>query len=98
MTVSNTRQATIPQLTRSSLHRCLRRHGISRLSEVEGGKPAKKKLKPYPIGLFHIDITEVQTAEGKLFLFVAIERTSKFASTQLVRRADRATASAFLSP
>ena len=29
-------QATIPQLTRSSLHRCLERHGISRLPEIEG--------------------------------------------------------------
>jgi len=28
-------QATIPQLTRSSLHRCLQRNGISRLPEVE---------------------------------------------------------------
>ena len=28
-------QATIPHLTRSSLHRCLKRHGISRLSQVE---------------------------------------------------------------
>ena len=32
-------QATIPHLTRSSLHRCLQRHGISRLPEVEGNKP-----------------------------------------------------------
>ena len=31
-------QATIPRLSRSSLHRCLERHGISRLPEVEGGK------------------------------------------------------------
>ena len=29
-------QATIPHLTRSSLHRCLQRHDISRLPEVEG--------------------------------------------------------------
>ena len=29
-------QSTIPHLTRSSLHRCLQRHGISRLPEVEG--------------------------------------------------------------
>src|SRR6202521_1127925 len=35
-------QATIPHLTRSSLHRCLQRNGISRLPEVEGDKPAKK--------------------------------------------------------
>jgi transposase-like protein len=34
-------QATIPHLTRSSLHRCFQRHGISRLPEVAGDKPAK---------------------------------------------------------
>lgn len=53
-------QPTIPHLTRSSLHRCLQRHGISRLPDVEGDKPAKKKFKRYPIGYFHIDIAEVQ--------------------------------------
>ena len=70
-------QPTIPHLTRSSLHRCLQRHGIGRLPDVEGDKPAKKKFKSYPIGYFHIDIAEVQTAEGKLYLFVAIDRTSQ---------------------
>ncbi len=89
-------QATIPHLTRSSLHRCLQRHGISRLPAVEGDKPAKKTFKSYPIGFFHIDIAEVQTAEGKLHLFVAIDRTSKFAFVQLVERANRVTASDFL--
>ncbi len=48
-------QATIPQLTRSSLHRCLERHGISRLPEVEGDQPRRKKFDTYPIGFFHID-------------------------------------------
>ena len=32
-------QATIPHLTRSSLHRCLERHGISRVRDVEGDQP-----------------------------------------------------------
>jgi hypothetical protein len=58
------------------LHRCLQRHGIGRLAKIEGGKPAKKKFKSYPIGFFHIDIAEVQTAEGKLYLFVAIDKAS----------------------
>ncbi len=89
-------QATIPHLTRSSLHRCLQRHGISRLPDVEGDKPTRKKFKSYPIGFFHLDIAEVQTAEGKLYLFVAIDRTSKFAFVQLVESANRVTASAFL--
>jgi len=89
-------QATIPHLTRSSLHRCLQRHGISRLPDTDGAKPTRKKFKSYPIGFFHIDIAEVQTAEGKLYLFVAIDRTSKFAFVQLVKKANRVTASAFL--
>ncbi len=89
-------QETIPGLTRSSLHRCLLRHGISRLPEVEGDKPAKKAFKRYPIGYFHIDIAEVRSAEGKLYLFIAIDRTSKFAFVQLVERANTKTATAFL--
>src|ERR1700730_17505770 len=43
-------QPMIPHLTRSSLHRCLQRHGISRLPEVEGAKPQKNKFKVDPIG------------------------------------------------
>ena len=89
-------QGTIPHLTRSSLHRCLQRHGISRLPEVEGDQPAKKRFKAYPVGFFHIDIAEVQTAEGKLYLYVGIDRTTKFAFVQLVEKANRVTASAFL--
>ena len=42
-------------------------------------RPRRTKFKSYPIGFFHIDIAEVQTAQGKLYLFVAIDRTSKFA-------------------
>ena len=71
-------QSTVPRLTRSALHRCLKRHGVSRLPAIEGNKPQQKKFKPYPIGYFHIDIAEVRTEEGKLSLFVAIDRTSKF--------------------
>ncbi len=89
-------QATIPHLTRSSLHRCLQRHGISRLPEVEGDQPAKKRFKAYPVGFFHIDIAEVQTAEGKRYLYGGIDRTTTFAFVQLVEKANRVTASAFL--
>jgi hypothetical protein len=49
-------QSTIPHLTRSSLHRCLQRHSISRLPETQGDKPAKRKFKSYPIRYFHVDI------------------------------------------
>lgn len=90
-------QATIPHLTRSSLHRCLQRHGISRLPEIAGDKPAKLPFKRYPIGYFHIDIAEVRTEEGKLYLFVAVDRTSKIAFAQLHKTANVKTAAAFLA-
>jgi transposase InsO family protein len=90
-------QASIPHLTRSSLHRCFQRHGISRLPAIAGEKPAKRPFKTYPIGYFHIDIAEVRTEEGKLHLFVAIDRTSKFAFAQLHEAANVHTAAAFLT-
>ena len=89
-------QSSIPHLTRSSLHRCLQRHGISRLPDIEGDKPAKKKFKQYPIGYFHIDIAEVRTEEGKLYMFVAIDRTSKFAYVELLEKYGKLEAAQFL--
>ena len=74
-------QPSIPHLTRSALHRCLQRHGISRLPDVEGDKPKRQRFKRYPIGFFHVDIAELQTAEGRLNLFVAIDRTSSRCAT-----------------
>src|SRR6056297_454666 len=47
-------QQTIPHLTRSSLHRCLQRHGISRLPDMDGDKTRRQRFKRYPIGFFHI--------------------------------------------
>src|SRR5579863_5857723 len=82
-------QPTIPHLTRSSLHRCLQRHELFRLPQVEGEASAKRKFKAYPIGYFHIDIAEVRTAQGKLYLLVAIDRTSKFAFVEMHEPANR---------
>src|ERR687889_462634 len=89
-------QPTLPHLTRSSLHRCLQRHGISRLPEVDGDRPRRSRFKAYPIGFFHINIAEVRTEEGRLYLFVAIDRTSKFAFVELHERVTRRVAGNFL--
>ena len=91
-----TLKETIPALTRSSLHRLFQRHGISRLPQLEGDQKTKKKFKDYPIGYFHIDIAEVHTEEGRLYLFVAIDRTSKFTYAELHPRATRRIAADFL--
>jgi transposase InsO family protein len=89
-------QPTIPHLTRSSLHRCLQRHGIARLPDTDGDKPKRSRFKAYPIGFFHLDIAEVHTEEGRLYLFVAIDRTSKFAFARLHEKATRRIAADFL--
>jgi len=89
-------QPTIPHLSRSTLHRCYQRHGISRLPDIEGDKSAKKKFKKYSIGYFHLDIAEVRTEEGKLYLFVAIDRTSKFAYVELHDKSNRNVSTVFL--
>jgi transposase InsO family protein len=66
------------------------------LPQVEGEASPKRKFKAYPIGYFHIDIAEVRTAEGKLYLLVAIDRTSKFAFVELHEKVTRQTAGDFL--
>ena len=84
----------IPQLTRSSLHCCLQRHGISRLSKADREKPMK--FKDYEIGYFHIDIAELRYEGGKGFLFVAVDRTSKLDLVRIYRKATKLAAAAFL--
>ena len=88
-------QETIPHLRRASLHRCFKRHGLNRLPQSES-KPAKKRFKAYPIGYFHLDICHLSTDEGKLRLFVAIDRSSKYVIAELRESAKRQDACAFL--
>ena len=62
----------------------MQRHGISRLPlGGEGVQPKKAPFKDYPLGYLHLDLAEVQTAAGKRYLFVAIDRTSKLAFAEL---------------
>ncbi len=81
---------------RTCTHRCLQRHGISRLPETDGDKPLQAKFKRYPRGYIHVDIAEVHTEEGRLYLLVAIDRTSKFAIAELHEKATRRVAGDFL--
>ncbi len=59
-------------------------------------KSRKRSSKKYPIGYFHIDITEACTETGKLYLFVAIDRTSKFAYVELLEKQGKIQATEFL--
>src|SRR3954452_13684558 len=89
-------QPTLPHLTRSSLHRCLKPHGLARLPDTDGDKPRRAQFKRYPIGFFPIDLAEVRTEQGRLYLLVAIDRTSKFAFVELHERVTRRVAGDFV--
>src|SRR4029077_11451261 len=65
------------------------------LPTAEGTRP-RLKFKTYPLGYIHVDLAEVWTEEGKLYLFVAIDRVSKFAFAELHERATRRIAADFL--
>ena len=60
------------------MHRCLQRHGISRLPDGEIKTSGRGKFAPTEIGYVHIDIAELGLAQGKLNMFLAIDRVSKF--------------------
>jgi transposase InsO family protein len=69
---------TIPTLSRSALHRCLQRHGISRLPQGEEKTSKRQRFAETRIGYVHVDVCELRLSEGKLFMFLAIDRVSKF--------------------
>jgi len=89
-------QRAIPTLIRSSLHRLYQRHGISQLPRWSEAEREKKPFKRYPLGYLHIDITETRTAQGKAYLLVAIDRTTKFVHAKLYEQATRRMAVDFL--
>lgn len=67
----------LPQLSRSALHRCLVRHGISQVPK--SGTAAKRgKFDKTEMGYLHIDSSELRLESGKQHLFVAIDRVTKF--------------------
>jgi transposase len=72
----------IPTLSRSNIYRCLKRNGLNKLPKEEVKKTIKK-FKDYPIGFTHIDIAEVRTSEGKAYLFVGIDRKTRYVFAEL---------------
>jgi transposase InsO family protein len=86
----------IPGLSRSALHRCLRRHGISRLPQGDEKASKRKRFAETKIGYVHIDVCELRLAQGRLFMFLAIDRVSKFTHVAFMDANTKANGAAFL--
>ena len=86
----------IPTLSRSALHRCLVRHGISRLPRDEENASKRGRFAETAIGYVHVDPCELRLAEGRLHMFLAIDRVSKFAHVAFYDAATKTNGAAFL--
>src|ERR687894_666467 len=87
---------SVPTLTRSALHRCLVRHGISRLPKDDANASKRGRFAETRIGYVHIDHCELRLAEGKLHMFLAIDRVSKFTHVAFFDAATKMNGAAFL--
>ena len=74
-----------PDVSRSGLDRCLRRHGVSDLRslqpELEGPAKPMKTFKDYEPGFLHIDIKylpQMPDETHRRYLFVAIDRATRW--------------------
>ena len=69
---------SISKLTRSALHRCLVRNGISRIFKDPTSISKRRTFENTEIGFVPTDSCELRSAEGKLHMFLATDRVSKF--------------------
>ena len=71
------RRCVNPKLSRSAIHRCLKRHGLSRRPKPD--KPAVGVFEPTTVGFIHIDLKHLPALEKrKSYAFVAVDRATRY--------------------
>jgi transposase InsO family protein len=92
-----------PNVSRSGLDRCLRRHGVSNLRELKGKapkpKPKPSAFKAYEPGYVHIDVKylpQMQDETKRRYLFVAIDRATRWVFIRIFSAKSAANARRFL--
>ena len=89
------RRCLNPKLSRSAIHRCLQRHGISQRPKPE--KPKAGRFEEAAIGFVHIDLKHLPALQRrKSYAFVAIDRATRYVYLEIHPRRDGKTAAAFL--
>jgi len=91
-----------PNVSRSGLDRCLRRHGVGSLRDLEPMTPAKtsKPFKAYDPGYFHMDVKylpQMPDETARRYLFVAIDRATRWVFVQIKSNKTASSAKAFLN-
>ncbi len=89
------------KVSRSGLDRCLRRHGVGNLNALKPVKPMSphKAFKSYEPGYVHMDVKylpQMQEETQRRYLFVAIDRATRWVFVQIKSNKTAASAKAFL--
>lgn len=95
------REFLCPDVSRSGLDRCLRRHGVGNLKALMPATPKEpsKGFKAYEPGYVHVDVKylpQMADQTSRSYLFVAIERATRWVFVQIKSRKTAANAKAFL--
>jgi transposase InsO family protein len=96
-----TREFLNPDVSRSGLDRCLRRHGVSNLKALIPKTPAepRKTFKAYEPGFLHVDLKylpQMADETSRRYLFVAIDRATRWVFVRILPVKTAANARRFL--
>jgi len=93
----------IPVVNRDNIYRCLKRNDLSNLKVLMSPKDTKeeiKQFKTYEPGYIHVDIKYLPKLKGeqnRKYLYVAIDRATRFVYLSIKENKEAETASTFLS-
>ena len=90
-----------PNVSRSGLDRCLRRHGVGNLRDMKAKAPRPKHsaFKAYEPGYLHIDVKylpQMADENRRRYLFVAIDRATRWVFIRIFNAKTAANARHFL--
>ena len=90
-----------PNVSRSGLDRCLRRHGVGNLRDLKAKTPRPKHsgFKAYEPGYIHIDVKylpHMADQTSRRYLFVAIDRATRWVFIRIYNSKTAANALRFL--
>ena len=99
-----TREFVSTAVSRSGLHRCLKRHEVSDLKALfpveEGASPPVKRFKTYDPGFVHVDVKHLPRMPDQTtpsYLFAAIDRATRWVYLEIHPQRTAKIARAFLS-
>ncbi len=82
-------------LSRSAIHRCLKRHGLNRRPRAE--RPPVGTFEHATVGFIHVDLKHLPALQRrKSYAFVAIDRATRYVYLEIHPRRDSETAAGFL--